>query len=67
MKELDVLLTTYLEQVYPGATVEDRRRFEQLLEWPDPELYALMTGRNQAPDEAMQVFVDALRQLMHQR
>ncbi|MBT8144088.1 MAG: succinate dehydrogenase assembly factor 2 [Gammaproteobacteria bacterium] len=65
MKELDVLLSAYLDQVYPRAEAADRRRFEQLLEWPDPELYGLLTGKDSAPDEAMQDFVDRLRRLIH--
>ena len=51
MKELDVLLTTYLEQRYQAATSEDQHHFKSLLEWSDPDLYALLLGREQAPDQ----------------
>lgn len=46
MKELDVLLLKYLEQHYPTAAVEERRAFTDLLELPDPELWAYFSGRS---------------------
>lgn len=38
MKELDVLLTRWLERGWPAADADRRRTFERLLEQPDPDL-----------------------------
>lgn len=62
MKELDVLLTRYLEQCYPSAEPEEQHKFKSLLEWPDPDLYALLLGRERAPDPAMEAFAQKLRE-----
>ena len=38
MRELDVLLTTYLEDRYPLADASDKAAFEGLLQLSDPDL-----------------------------
>jgi antitoxin CptB len=43
--ELDRLLAAYLVRRYPAAPAAERAAFERLLERPDPELLALLTGR----------------------
>jgi antitoxin CptB len=53
MRELDVLLTRYLERTYRGTSPGERAVFEQLLELPDPELFGYLVGRTQ-PGEAIQ-------------
>ena len=67
MKELDVLLTSYLENSYQAASAEDQQHFKSLLEWPDPDLYALLLGREQAPDPALESFAQQLRELAQNR
>ena len=42
MKELDVLLTQYLEQNYDKASKIEQQAFENLLKLSDNELYALL-------------------------
>lgn len=64
MKELDVLLSTYLEQYYPRAGDDDRKQFKNLLEWPDPELYALLLGRKDEPDPEVEAFAQKLREIV---
>ena len=44
MRELDVLLTGYLEKSYPASDDLSKRAFRRLLELPDPELNALLLG-----------------------
>lgn len=39
LRELDLLLSGYLDQVYPGSTPEDQERFQRLLESPDELLW----------------------------
>jgi antitoxin CptB len=49
MKELDVLLTRYLEQCFDSAPEPERRAFEALLEVQDPVLYAYCLGQAPVP------------------
>ena len=63
MKELDVLMITYLEQCYAAASSEDQQHFRTLLEGPDPDLYALLLGREQATDPKLEEFARRLRSL----
>jgi antitoxin CptB len=67
MKELDVLLSTYLARHFVNADEQSQQRFKELLEWPDPDLYALLTGRTSVDDPAMQAFVERLRRLKRDR
>ena len=50
MKELDVVLTRYLDHCYESASPADRRQFLALLEMPDPDLYNLLLGRDKTTD-----------------
>lgn len=45
MRELDVLLERYLQERYPSAPAAEQQAFQALLELPDPELFAYLTGR----------------------
>lgn len=61
MRELDFLLTRYLERDYPGATPEDRDAFARILELQDPEIFGYLVGRA-VPDEAsLRHVVDRIR------
>ena len=61
MKELDVGLTRYLEQRYASAPVSEQACFRALLQLPDPELYNLLLGRDDATDPERQRLVEQLR------
>lgn len=50
MKELDQLLTRYLDTAYVGAPDDEKAAFVLLLELPDPELAGYFLGR-QVPDD----------------
>jgi len=52
MRELDVLLTRYLERTYPGTSPGERAVFAQLLDLPDPELFGYLFA-GAVPDEAV--------------
>jgi antitoxin CptB len=64
MKELDVLLTTYLGQRWPAASASEKSAFEQLLELPDPSIAAMLLGNEHPVDPALTRLVDVLRQLV---
>ena len=52
MRELDVLLTRYLDEEYARASAADKAAFETLLTLSDPELvgYLLNRERPTCPD-----------------
>ena len=61
MKELDVLLERYLETGYPAAPPGARAAFARLLEYQDPELYALVSGRVVTDDPELADVVERIR------
>ena len=67
MKELDVVLSHYLEQHYSTASATEQGCFRQLLEMDDPDLYRLMLGQDRVEDEALQQFAEAIRQKTNRR
>ena len=46
MRELDEAMLAYVDHHYGAATDGERQRFEELLDWQDPELYALLCGKS---------------------
>ena len=63
MKELDFVMSHYLEQHYASASSADQGRFELLLEMQDPDLYNLLLGRSEAPDPELARFTQFLRNM----
>ena len=66
MKELDVVMSRYLELHYPSASSSEQEYFEMLLEMPDPDLYDLLLGRSATSDAELTRFVRLLRDLSGQ-
>ena len=61
IRELDVLLSNYLEKVYPGSGEPQKAAFRQVLELPDPDLIGyLLSGESPAEPELANV-VDRIR------
>lgn len=54
MKELDVVLTRYLEGQYAQASESQREAFQRLVDMQDPEIYALLLGRDRSTDPAIE-------------
>jgi antitoxin CptB len=50
MKELDILLTRYMDERYGAAPAEEQDAFERLLEIQDPVIYAYCLGQEPAPE-----------------
>jgi len=61
MKELDLVMSRYLERYYEAASSEEQSLFRDLLELPDPELYGLLLGRRQVQNDAQASLVVFLR------
>jgi succinate dehydrogenase flavin-adding protein (antitoxin of CptAB toxin-antitoxin module) len=53
MRELDDLLTAYLEQRYDEADADEKEAFAALLELPDPELMGYLLNRQQPAAESI--------------
>ena len=53
MRELDVLLTRYLDKRWAAAPEEERAAFRALLDLPDPELADLCLRRSVTPVSAI--------------
>jgi antitoxin CptB len=58
MKELDVLLTRWLERGWPAADSGRRRDFAWLLEQPDPDLADWLIHGRRPRDAAQAALVD---------
>lgn len=65
MKELDVLLSHYLEKHYPEAGPDDRSAFARLLERQDPDLYGLLLGMYQTDDPDEYRVIQHIRRYTH--
>ena len=50
MKELDILLTRYLDQRYSVAPAEEQEAFLRLLETQDPVIFAYCLGQERPPE-----------------
>ena len=61
MKELDVVMSRYLEDFYESASATDQGIFKELLEMPDPDLYSLLLGRGEENDPELMRFIEFLR------
>lgn len=61
MRELDVLLSSYLERVYPTSSTEDQRAFARLLELSDPELLSYLLKGDDPEDVELARVVQRLR------
>lgn len=61
MRELDLLVSGWLERRYGDASTAQREAFERLLDAPDPLLLAWLTGRARPDEAALAELVDAIR------
>jgi len=67
MKELDVVMSRYLEQHYASASSTEQDHFRALLEMPDPDLYDLLLGRSVTSDAELARFIQLLRNMSEQK
>jgi len=57
MRELDVLLTRYVDEEYGTAAPEQQEAFRRLLEIQDPVMHAYFLGRETPPDAALAALI----------
>ncbi len=60
MKELDVLLTRWLDEHHREAAPVRRAAFERLLELPDPDIAGWFLGRARPDDAELAALVDEI-------
>lgn len=61
MKELDVLLSRYLEHDYTHAATPEREAFARLLDLQDPELFGYLLAGVPAPDDGLREVIARIR------
>ena len=61
MKELDVVLTHYLQHHYSSAEPAVQQAFETILDMQDPELYFLLLGNTDTDDHDIATVIEVLR------
>jgi len=60
IKELDVLLTRYVDEQFRGASAADQQAFLGLLEGEDSTIYAYCFGQQSPPTAEMSALVDRI-------
>lgn len=63
MRELDVMLTRYLDRVWATASPAERTAFVQLIELQDPELFGYLVGRTTPTEDPLRAVIATIRQL----
>ncbi|MCP4469574.1 MAG: succinate dehydrogenase assembly factor 2 [Gammaproteobacteria bacterium] len=63
MKELDLVMSGYLERHYDEATASQQAQFRGLLQMQDPDLYNLLLGRDEPNDPELAGLLQVLRKL----
>lgn len=67
MKELDVVMTQYLDTHYEIASEVEKESFKHLLDMQDPDLYALLLGQEICSNNDIQNLLVSLRTLKSPR
>ena len=63
MRELDVMLTRYLDRVWATASPTERDAFLQLVELQDPDLFGYLVGRATPTEESQRAIIACIRRL----
>ena len=63
MRELDVMLTRYLDRVWATASPAERDAFLQLVELQDPDLFGYLVGRTTPAEESQRAIIACIRRL----
>ncbi len=62
MKELDVLMQGYLNQIYCTAPPDEQQTFQALVDMPDPELYDYFIGKKTIENSQLAALIEKIRQ-----
>jgi len=61
MRELDAVLRSFADAQLAGLGGDDLARFERILDLPDPELFAYLTGRSAPADPDIARLIERVR------
>ena len=61
MRELDALLSAFVERVLATLDEDEMREYDQLLQLPDPVLHDYLVGRDEPDDPAQRRLVERIR------
>ena len=61
MRELDLLLIRFVDEVFETLPADDQRRFSGLLALPDPDLHAYLVGRHPPQDPDLERLLGRIR------
>ncbi len=61
MLELDLILTPFLENVYPSLLDEDKQRYWKLLECEDQDLFNWFLNKGEPEDADLKLIVHIIR------
>jgi antitoxin CptB len=63
MRELDVMLTRYLDRIWPTASLSERDAFVQLVGLQDPDLFGYLVGRTTPTEDSLLAVIASIRRL----
>lgn len=61
MLELDLILLPFLEKIYPTLSEEDQKRYQNLLECEDQDMFAWFLRREDPEDKEILKIVQIIR------
>ena len=61
MRELDLILMPFLEQIYPELDAEDQQRYQKLLDCEDQDMFAWFLRRQNPEDPELLKIVQLIR------
>ena len=67
VKELDIIMSHYLEYSYLSATESEQKAFRELLEIEDPILFLLVVGKEKSADIDQDKLLSKLRKAIFER
>lgn len=60
MLELDILLSSFVDEAYDDLSLENKEAFERLLVCQDPELFAWFMGHEKCEDAELNTMVQLI-------
>ena len=63
MREMDILLETFIEKEYDNLTLDQQRCFENFLNETDADIYSWMTGNKNTEENSYKYFIQHLQNI----
>lgn len=61
IREMDILLESFMEKYYPDLSDEDKRIFESFLDETDPDILNWIMGRTEPENQAYKPLLEILQ------